>query len=87
MRLWCWNRNNSHFFLRSQFFANTRQKLHDNVYWINASVKNLNEESLIDVLLYGSDKYKNSKNKQILFNKIYYIQSAKRFETLFIDQC
>ena len=39
----------SHFFLRYQSFANERQKLHDNVYWIDASVKNLIEESLIDV--------------------------------------
>ena len=51
----------SHFFLHSQFFANGRQKLHDNVYRIDASVKNLNVDSLIDVLLYGSDRYNDSK--------------------------
>ena len=47
----------SHFFLRGRFFANERQKLHDHVYRVDASIKNLNEESLIDVLLYGSDRY------------------------------
>ena len=63
----------SHFFLRSQFFANERQKLHDNVYRIDASVKNLNEEFLIDVLLDGSDRYNDSK---ILKYKYFSIKSA-----------
>ena len=52
----------SHFFLRCQFFANERQKLLDDVYRIDASIKNLNEESLIDVLLCGSGRFNDSKN-------------------------
>ena len=43
----------SHFFLRCEFFANERQKYPDDVYRRDASIKNLNEESLTDVLLYG----------------------------------
>ena len=76
-----------HLFLRCRFFGNEKQKLHDDVYPIDASIKNLNEESLIDILLYGSDRYNNSKNKQILFHIICYIQSTKRFERPLIDQC
>ena len=53
----------SHFFLRCQFFANERRKLRDDVYRPDASIKHLNEESLIDVLLYGSDRFNGSKNK------------------------
>ena len=68
----------SHFFLRCQFFANERQKLLDDVYRIDASIKNLNEESLIDVLLHGSDRFNESKNKQILLQTICYIQATKR---------
>ena len=71
----------SHFFLRRQFFANERQKL------LDASIKNLNEEPLIDVLLYGSDRFNDSKNKQILLHTICYIQATKRFERPLIDQC
>ena len=41
----------SHFFLRCQFSPNKRQKVH--VYRIDTSIKDLNEESLIDVLIYG----------------------------------
>ena len=55
----------SHFFLCCQFFANERQKLRDDVYRLDASIKHLNEESLIDVLLYGSDRFSGSKNKQM----------------------
>ena len=87
MGLWYWNRNNPSLILALPFFGNEKQKLHDDVYPIDASIKNLNEESLIDILLYGSGRYNNSKNKQILFHIICYIQSTKRFERPLIDQC
>ena len=61
--LWCWNKNNQSLFLRYQLFANERQKPRDDVHRIDALIKNLNEESLIDVLLYCSDNFNNSKNK------------------------
>ena len=77
----------SHFFLRCQFFASERQKLRNGVYRLDASVKHLNEESLIDVLLYGSDRFNDSKNKQILLHAICYIQATKCFEIPLIDQC
>ena len=63
----------SHFFLHCQCFANKRQKLCDDVYQLDASIKHLREESLIDVLLYGLDRFKDSKNKQILLHTICYI--------------
>ena len=75
----------SHFFLRHQFFANERQNLHDDLCFsvmMNASIKHL-----IDVLLYGSDRFNDSKNKQILLHTICYIQATKRFERPLIDQC
>ena len=77
----------SHFFLRCQLFANEREKLRDDVYWLDASIKHLNEEPLIDVLLHGSDRFNDSKNKQILLHTIFHIQATKRFERPLIDQC
>ena len=77
----------SHFFLCCQFFANERQKLRDDIYRLDASIKHLNEESLIDVLLYGSDRFNDSKNKPMLLHTISYIQGTKRFERPLIDQC
>ena len=77
----------SHFFLRCQFFANERQKLRDDVYRLDSSIKHLNGESLIDVLLYGSDRFNDSKNKQLLLHTICYNHATKRFERPLINQC
>ena len=77
----------SHFFLRCQFFANERQKLRDDVHQLDATTKHLNEDILIDVLFYGSDRFNDSKNKQIILLTIFYIQANKRFEIPLIDQC
>ena len=77
----------SHFSLSCHFFANERQKHRDDVYRLNVSIKHLNEESLIDVLLYGSDRFNGSINNQILLHTICYIQATKRFERPLIDQC
>ena len=70
-----------------QFFANERQKLSDNVYQIDDSIKTLNEESLIDVLLQGSNRLNGSKNKQILLHAICYMQGTTCFERPLIVQC
>ena len=71
----------------ANFFVKEKQKLRDDVYRLDTSIKHLNEESLIDVLLYGSDRLNDSKNKQILLQTICYIQATKRFERPLIDQC
>ena len=71
----------------ANFFANERQKIRDDVYQLDASIKHFNEESLIDVLLYVSDRFKGSKNKQILLHTLCYIQATKRFERPLIEQC
>ena len=74
-----------HFFLHCQFFANERQNLSDDLCFsvmMNASIKHL-----IDVLLYGSDRFNNSKNKQILLHKICYIQATKHFELTSANFC
>ena len=76
----------SHSFLRCHFFPNVRQKLRDDVYRLDVSVKHSNEESLIDGLLYGSNRLMTVK-KQILLHTICYIQPTKRFERPLIDQC
>ena len=77
----------SHFSLRFQFLGNERQKLYESVYRIDDSIKKLNAESLIDVLLHGSDRFNDSENKQILLPTICYIQATKCFEIPLIDHC
>ena len=74
-------------FLRCHFFASERQKLRDDVYQLDASIKHLNGESFIYVLSYSLDNFNDNKNKQILLHTIYYIQATKCFERPLIDQC
>ena len=42
------------------------------------------EESLLNILLNGSDDFDDEINGEILVRTIYYIKSTKRFETLLI---
>ena len=76
-----------HFFLRCLFFVTERQKLLNNVYDKHFSSQNLNEESMIDILLYGCDKFNQCDNKEILLHAIDNIKSTKRFERPLIDLC
>ena len=74
-----------HYFLRCPFFVTERQKLLNNVYDKHFSSQNLNEKSMIDILLYGCDKLNERDNKEILLHTIDYIKSSKRFERPLID--
>ena len=69
-----------HFFLRCPFFAENRQKLLNNLFKIDVSLKKLNDEIISDILLFGSDKYKDTVNKKILFHTNNFIKTTKRFE-------
>ena len=59
-----------HFFLRCPFFVTERQKLLNNVYDKHFSSQNLNEKSMIDVLLYGCDNFNERDKKDILLDTI-----------------
>ena len=42
---------------------------------------------MIDILLYGCDRFNERDNKEVLLHTIHYIKSAKRFERTLIDHC
>ena len=44
------------------------------------SLRNLKDVLLLDIILYGSYKYKDTVNKEILFHTIIFIKNTKRFE-------
>ena len=67
-----------HLFLRCPFFAENRQKLLNSMFKINVSLKNLNNEMLSDIYLFGSDKYKDTVDKEILVHTIKTTKSFKR---------
>ena len=74
-----------HFFLRCPFFAINRQKLLNNLLKIDPSLRNLKDELLLDIILYGSDKYKDTVNKEILLHTVSFIKNTKRFERPLFD--
>ena len=69
-----------HFFLRCPFFTEIRKKLLNSLFKIDVSLKNLNDEMLSDILLFVSDKYKDTVNKDILVHTINFLKTTKRFE-------
>ena len=48
------------------------------MFKVNVSLKNLNDEMLPGILLFGSDKYKDAVNKEILVHTIKTTKSFKR---------
>ena len=69
-----------HFFLRCPFFATNKQKLLHDLLKIDPSLRNLKDELLLDMILYGSGKYNDTVNKEILLHTISFINNTKRFE-------
>ena len=74
-----------HFFLRCPFFVAERQKLFNDVYNNHFLSQDLNEESMIYILLYGCDRFNERDNKEILIHTIDRIKFTKRFEIPLID--
>ena len=56
-----------HFFLRCPFSVIERQKLLNNVCDKHFLLQNLNEESMIDVLSYGCDRFNERDTKKFFF--------------------
>ena len=70
----------SHFFLRCLFYTNERLSLIDELLLIVPSILVLNENHLIELLLYGKKDYSNEINTQIINLSIKYIIETKRFD-------
>ena len=73
------------FFLRCPFFVTERQKLVTNIYDKHFSSQNLNEQSMIHILLYGCDRFNERDQKEIRLHTIDYIKSTKGFKRPLID--
>ena len=74
-----------HFFLRCPFFAMNRRKLLNDMLKLDLSLRNLKDELLLNMILYGSEKYKDTVNKEILLHTISFIKNTKRFERPLFD--
>ena len=70
----------AHYFLRCHFYNADRSALMDELNEIDISFSTLNENKLIDLILYGSDKYDDKKNYIILMSTIKFIKDSQRFD-------
>lgn len=74
-------------FLALPLFASKRQQLLNSSYKRHFSLQNLSEKPVIDTLLYGSDKFNEYQNKEMLFHAVNYIRSSKCLERPLTEQC
>ena len=79
-----------HLFLYCPSFETESQKLLNHACDKHFSSQNLNEKSMIDILLfllYRCDRFNVRDNKEFLLRAICYIKSTNCLERLLIDQC
>ena len=66
-----------HFFLRCQFYNTLRTKLLNSIYDLNPSFRNLTDQHLVELLLFGSKNCETELNKEIIEISISYIKNTK----------
>ena len=70
----------AHYFLRCHFYNANRSALMNKLNEIDSSFSTLNENKFIDLILYGSDKFDDKKNRNILISTIKFIKDSQRFD-------
>ena len=68
-----------HFFLHCHNFLNFRRKLFDKIKLLDGTLLQLNDESLLTILLFDSKTYNEQVNVQVLNASIDYIINSYRF--------
>ena len=72
--------SNQHFFLRCRFYHVERSELFNSLCNTDLAINELNENTIINLVLFGSDKYHKETNRKILLNCIAYLKATKRFD-------
>ena len=70
----------AHFLLRCQNHVMNRSKLLKNVYNLDQTLRNYDDDHLIHILLYGSEKFNFNLNKDIIKLTICYLKDTERFD-------
>ena len=68
-----------HFFLRCHLYHFERSELLNSLYARGLAINELNVDSIINLILFGSEKYHKETNRKILLNCITFLKAAKRF--------
>ena len=69
-----------HFFLRCHFYHVERSELLNCLYETDLAINEVNEDSIINLFLFGSDKYHKETNRKMLLDCITYLKATKRFD-------
>ena len=68
----------AHYFLRCHFYNANRSALINELNEIDSSFSALNENKFIDLILYGSDKFDDKKNRNILMCTIKFLKDLTK---------
>ena len=74
-----------HFLLRCHIYAYLRLRLFDNLRNNNMLLLPLENQLIVQILLFGSENYDSSANKIIISSVIEFIIKSKRFEDALIQ--
>ena len=69
-----------HFFMRYQNFSNQRNLLFDDLDSINSEILKMSENELVQVLLFGNERFSKDMNFRIFTFSIRFIKDSKRFD-------
>ena len=74
--------SNQHLFLCCHFYHVERLELLNIscLYNIDVAINELNGDSIINLVLFGSDKYHKETNRKVLLSCITYLKATKRFD-------
>ena len=70
----------AHYFLRCHFYDANRSALMNELNEIDSYFSTLNKNKFIDLILYGSDKFDDKKNHNILMCTIRFIKGSQGFD-------
>ena len=70
----------THFLCRCQNHVISRPRLFKNVYNLDQTLRNYDDDHLIHILFYGSEKFNFKSNKEIIKLTVYYLKYTERFD-------
>ena len=70
----------AHFLLRCQNHVMNRSKLLKNVYNLDQTLRNYDDDHLIHILLYGSEKFNFNLNKEIIKLTMCFVKNTECFD-------
>ena len=74
----------AYFLLHCQKYVISRSKLLKNIYNLDQTLRNYDDDHLIHTLLYGSEKINFNLNKEIIKLTVCYLKDSERFNESFI---